>query len=73
MTRRLTAIITPEDGLCVALCSELDVVSQGERVEQAKANLPEAIEPFFECADPTEVQRRRTRESFITQVEVTVA
>lgn len=73
VTRRLTAIITPEDSLHVALCPELDVVSQGETVEQAKANLAEALELFFECADPTEVERRWSGESFIAHVEVEVA
>ena len=72
MTRRLTAIITEEDGLYVALCPELDVASQGETVEQAKANLTEALSLFFECADASEVERRLQGNVFVTQVEVEV-
>jgi predicted RNase H-like HicB family nuclease len=35
----LTAILTREDGGFVELCPEVDVVSQGSTVEEAKANL----------------------------------
>ena len=42
----------------VALCPELDVASQGQTVEEARANLQEAVELFLECADPAEVRRR---------------
>lgn len=58
MTQRLTAIITEEIGGYVALCPELDVASQGDTVEQARANLAEALELFFECADAAEVAQR---------------
>jgi len=38
-TRRLTALITRENRWFVALCPELDVASQGESVEEARANI----------------------------------
>ncbi len=57
-TRQLTAIIEREDDSYVALCPELDVASQGETVEAARANLVEALELFFESADQTEIARR---------------
>lgn len=60
MTRRLTAIIQAEGPLFVALCPELDIASQGGSVEQARDNLQEALELFFECASPSEVERRLT-------------
>jgi len=47
---RLTAAITPEDGGFVAQCLEVDVASQGDTVEQALANLREALELYFEDA-----------------------
>ena len=53
-----TAIIEREDEGFVALCPELDIASQGETVEEARLNLIEAIELFFEVADPGEVQQR---------------
>ncbi len=53
-----TAILEKEGDLYVALCPELDVASQGATVEEATANLREAVELFLECADPKEVKRR---------------
>jgi predicted RNase H-like HicB family nuclease len=71
-TRSLTAIIERDDDLWVALCPEFDIASQGSTVEDARSNLREAIELFFECADPTEVSARLRSEVFVTQVDVAV-
>jgi predicted RNase H-like HicB family nuclease len=71
-TRQLTAIIEREETGYVALCPELDVASQGDTVEAARQNLVEALELFFESADPSEVARRLRGEVFVTQVEVAV-
>ena len=73
MKHTLTAILTREDGGFVALCPELDVASQGVTVEEAKANLREAVELFFECASPEEVRDQMGGESFISALEVSVA
>ena len=70
--RQLTAIIEREDDAYVALCPELDIASQGTTVESARTNLIEALELFFESADPTEVARRLHSEVFVTRVEVAV-
>ena len=64
-----TAIIEKEGDGYVALCPELDVASQGSTVEEATANLKEAVELFLECADPEEVQRRLHTEVFVTRFE----
>jgi predicted RNase H-like HicB family nuclease len=39
----MTAIIEREDDGFVALCPELDVASQGSSIEEARANLIEAL------------------------------
>jgi predicted RNase H-like HicB family nuclease len=70
--RRLTAIIEREDDGFVALCPEVDVASQGSSIEEARANLVEALTLFFEVADDNEISRRVHREVFVTQVEVPV-
>ncbi len=70
---RLTAIIEREGDGYVALCPEYDVASQGDTIEQARANLVEALTLFFECADPAELKRRFKPEVLVTQVEVKVA
>ncbi|MBI4886203.1 MAG: type II toxin-antitoxin system HicB family antitoxin [Acidobacteria bacterium] len=72
ITRQLTAVIEREGDLYVALCPEMDIASQGDTVESAKKNLVEALELFFESADPTEVSRRLHTEVFVTRVEVAV-
>ncbi len=54
----LTAIIQKEDDGFVSFCPEFDIASQGETVEIAKANLKEAVELFYECASPSEIERR---------------
>ena len=71
-SQRLTAIIEREDDGFVALCPELDIASQGASIEEARANLVEALTLFFETADPSEVTRRFRTEVFVTQVEVPV-
>ena len=70
--QRLTAIIEREDDAFVALCPEVDVASQGSSIEEARANLIEALTLFFEVADDAEISRRMHREVFVTQVEVPV-
>ena len=56
--QQFTAVIERDDDWYVALCPELDIASQGKSVEQARINLIEAIELFFEVASPSEVWDR---------------
>ena len=44
----LTAIIKKGEKQYVALCPEIDVVSQGHTVEEALKNLKEAVELYIE-------------------------
>ena len=66
-----TAILEKEGDLYVALCPQLDIASQGPTVEEALANLKEAVELFFESADPGEIRQRLHPEVFVTQFEAT--
>ena len=70
--QRLTAIIEREDDGFVAFCPDLDIASQGSSIEEARANLVEALTLFFETAAPSEVERRFHKDVFVTQVEVMV-
>ncbi|MCZ6681359.1 MAG: type II toxin-antitoxin system HicB family antitoxin [Candidatus Poribacteria bacterium] len=72
MTRQLTAIIEREGNGYVSLCPELDIASQGDTIEQARNNLSEAVELFFECASPDEISERLHEEVYITHLEVAV-
>jgi predicted RNase H-like HicB family nuclease len=70
LPQSFTAIIEKEDNLYVALCPELDIASQGDTIEKAKAKLQEAVELFLECADAEEVQQRLCRDVYITRFDV---
>jgi len=47
-SKRYTAIITKGEKWYVAHCLELGVVSQGKTVEEAQANMKEAVELYVE-------------------------
>jgi predicted RNase H-like HicB family nuclease len=71
--RQLTAIIEREGSGYVATCAELDIASQGETVEEARRNLQEAVELFFETANSSEVESRLSGEIFVTRLDVALA
>ena len=56
--KQLTCIIEREGDYYVSLCPQMDIASQGESVEEARNNLIEAIELFFETASPSEILTR---------------
>ena len=69
---QLTAIIEREGDGFVATCQELDIVSQGRTVEDARHNLLEAVEGFFEVASQSEIQRRLKKETYVLPLLPTV-
>ena len=72
MTRQFTAIIEREDDGYVALCPELDIASQGESIEAARANLQEALKLFLDTASPEEIKERLRDEVYVTRLEVSL-
>lgn len=72
MQKQLTAIIERENDGYVSLCPELDIASQGDSIEEARENLREAVELFFEVASPEEIQQRLHEEVYVTRLEVAV-
>lgn len=74
MSRTLpfNAIIERDAEGYTAHCPELDVASQGSTVEEARANLIEAIELLLETAEPGEIESRLQREVFVTRLEVAI-
>ena len=72
MNKKHTAIIEREGDGYVALCPEIDVASQGDSIDEARKNLQEALELFFETASSEEIKDRLHDEVYITQVEVAV-
>jgi len=72
MFKQLTAITEKEDDGYVALYPEVDVANQGDTVGEARVNLKEALELFFEMASPEEINSRLHDGVYITHVEVAV-
>ena len=52
---KFTAVITREERWYVAHCIELGVVSQGKTIEEAQANLKEAVELYLEDFEEDEI------------------
>ena len=69
---QFTAVIEREGDGFVSLCPELDIASQGSSVEEAKTNLMEAVQLFFEHASSDEVSKRLHDEVFVTRLEVAI-
>ena len=72
-TLQLTAVLEKEADGYVSLCPELDIASQGDSVEEATANLKEAVELFLESAPRAEVKRRFHPQVFVTRFEAAYA
>ena len=71
VSKRLTAVINKEDDLYVAQCVELGVVSQGKTIEEAQANLKEAVELYIDSFG-TEDLPVNTGEVVLYPFEVTI-
>jgi predicted RNase H-like HicB family nuclease len=72
-TMTLSAVLNQEGDGYVSLCPELDIASQGGTIEEALANLKEALEGFFETANAEEVRTRLKKPALFTRIEVECA
>ncbi|MBB1126987.1 type II toxin-antitoxin system HicB family antitoxin [Thiospirillum jenense] len=72
MYKQLTAIIEREGSGYISFCPQLDIASQGDTIQEARDNLREALELFFETAAPSEIQQRLHQEIYITQLDIAV-
>jgi predicted RNase H-like HicB family nuclease len=70
---KLTGIIQKEGSGYVSVCPELDVASQGDTVDEARANLIEAVQLFLEMASSTEIEGRMNLDTHVTEIEVVSA
>jgi predicted RNase H-like HicB family nuclease len=70
--KQLPCIIEREGDSYVSLCPQIDIASQGNSVEEARKNLVEAIELFFEMASPNEILAKAYSEIYVTQIEVAI-
>ncbi len=68
MSYHITAVIQQEDDWYVSKCLENDVASQGKTLDEAMANLKEALALYFEdCIDAP-----MTKKTFITTMEIAI-
>ncbi|MDD4888687.1 MAG: type II toxin-antitoxin system HicB family antitoxin [Phycisphaerae bacterium] len=56
--RSFTKVVRRESDGWVAVCTEVDVASQGDTAEDARENLREAVRLFLEAASKSEIRRR---------------
>lgn len=68
----LTGVIEREKDGYVSLCPELNIASQGQTIQEARKNLIEAVELFFETASRAEIKERLHSEVYVTAIEVAV-
>jgi predicted RNase H-like HicB family nuclease len=69
-TLTLSAVLNPEEDGYVSLCPELDIASQGDTIDEALANLKEALEGFFETAGAEEARARLKKPALFPRIEV---
>ena len=69
MHKTLTATIWREGDGYVSFCPELDIASQGDSIQEARSNLREAVELFFDAADSSEVDSRLNPEVYVNSLE----
>lgn len=69
-----SVVLIPEGKSYSAWCPELDVASQGGTVNEAVANLKEALELHLECLSPEELQEIRHRQGTLltTTIELPI-
>lgn len=67
---QLTAVIERENNGYVSVCPELDVASRGDTIEEAAANLIQALQSYFSAAGTRTADARCPGEVQITRVEI---
>ena len=63
-----TAILHKGGDLYVSFCPEVDIAGQGQTIEEAKENLKEAIQLFFEHASENEKKERVFNDLYVTTI-----
>ena len=71
MTYHVSVIIEREGDWFVAFCPALEVASQGKTIEEARANLKEALELYLEHADPSELDLPK-EPPFVSALDIAV-
>ena len=69
-----SVVVVPESNSYSAWCPDVDVASQGDTVEEALANLKEALELHLECLSSPELQEIKKRQGnrLVTTIDLPV-
>lgn len=70
MSKVLSAIITEEDGGYVSLNPDTGVASQGDTIDEALANLKEALELYFEEESAADAAAYTPHMAFMTTITI---
>jgi predicted RNase H-like HicB family nuclease len=70
MSKVLSAIITEEKGGYVSLNPETGVASQGDTIDEALANLKEALELYFEEEPAADTPAYTSHAAFMTTITI---
>lgn len=70
MNKVLSAIITEEDGGYVSLNPDTGVASQGDSIDEALANLKEALELYFEEEGELDTSNFVPHTAFMTTITI---
>ncbi len=71
-TYHFAAVVKREGNGYTALCPELDIVSEGDTVDEACRMLKEAVRLFLECAGTEEVDERTGKQCHIIPMECSI-
>jgi predicted RNase H-like HicB family nuclease len=71
-TRTFAVLVQGEGDGWSALCPELSIASRRDTIEEARANVREAVDLFLETAGEAEVRQRLHAETHVTSPEVEV-
>ncbi len=70
MSKTFSAIVTEEEGGFVALNPDTDVASQGDTIDEALANLKEALELYFEETEKQNQVDYAHHATFLTTITI---
>lgn len=66
----LSAIVEKEGKFYVSHCVEVSVSSQGSTIEEALANLKEAVVLYLKHAEPDELKRLQSQSTILATISI---
>ena len=67
-----TVVVIPEQGQFASWCPELEIASQGDTVDEAIANIKEALELRIEGLSEKQLKEIKKHKSIMTTVKIPI-